>query len=43
MKKILLVLGEFVVFVLVAVLLSWLAVQLLREWAAPPPLLAGLF
>jgi hypothetical protein len=43
MNKFLLALGELVVFVLVAVLLSWLAVQLLREWVAFPPLLNGLF
>jgi Tfp pilus assembly protein PilE len=39
MNKFLMTLVELVVFVLVAVLLSWLAVQFLREWAAPPPLL----
>jgi hypothetical protein len=43
MNKYLITILEFVVSVLVAVLLSWLAVQLLREWAAPPPLLDVLF
>lgn len=43
MNNFLMMLVEFVVFVLVAVLLGWLAVQFMREWAAPPPLLDGLF
>lgn len=43
MNKFLIALGELVAFVLVAALVSWFAVQFLREWAAPPPLLDGLF
>lgn len=43
MNKFLMALAELVVFVLVAALLSWLAVHLFREWAAPPPLLDSLF
>lgn len=43
MKKFLMAFAELVVFFLVAVLLSWLAVPLFSDWAAPPPLLGSLF